>query len=81
MPPPPPDRSGLDAAEKELSEAERDFAAALEAVATERRQLDQRERGIRTTGEARISELKVAKERSEAAVRTAVERAARTRAS
>ncbi|MBM0205255.1 hypothetical protein JNW90_21075 [Micromonospora sp. STR1s_5] len=60
--PRPPDRSKLDAAERDLDEAKRELEARLAEVARRRRELDAEERTVRLDGEARVFELERARD-------------------
>lgn len=71
---PPPDRSDLDTAERELADAERDVAAQLDAIAAARAELDRREAATRFAGEEEILRRRKARERAEAAYRREVDR-------
>ena len=73
-PPPLPDRSGLDAAERQVAEAERELSDEIDGFAAERAEFDQREALARTRGEARIEEARQARDRAQAAYDRAVSR-------
>lgn len=69
---PPPDRSKLDHAERDLDAAKRDLAARLAEPTRRRAELEVEERTVRLEGEARVFEL----ERARDTERSAYERAA-----
>ncbi len=75
--PPPPDRSDLNAAERQVAESERELSAELDGFAAERIELDRRQAEARATGEARVVEAQRARDRAQAVYDRAV---ARTRA-
>lgn len=70
-PRPPPDRSRLDAAERVLAQAERQFEAELDAFAREREDVDRREREVRRTGADRLKGLSEAVSEAETTFRKA----------
>jgi hypothetical protein len=55
--PPPPDRSDLDQAERDLDHAKRGFENQLAQIARRRMELEAEERTVRLDGEARVFEL------------------------
>lgn len=72
--PPLPDRSELDAAEATVLEAEREHEAELRAIAEERAELDRREIRVRSTGRARLTQLRREQEAAQNAYAAAVEK-------
>lgn len=74
-PPParkPPDRSKLDAAETALTDAERDLARDLDALAAERAEVDRREAEVRAAAEKHIRSLRRAHDAASKAYRDAM---------
>lgn len=66
-PPPPADRSGLDAAEAALREARERTGGELRAIAEQRRELDRRERRARIRGDDEVGRLERARATAEQA--------------
>ena len=70
-PPPPPDRSALDAAERALGEARERLTHELDAIAQERIHLDEQEDRTRREGQAEVKRLDRARAEAERAYRKA----------
>lgn len=77
-PPEPPDRTKLDRAERDLADAEREIAAEEATLAKQRDDLEHREREVRRAADKRLTDLRLAKGRAEAAYDRAAHESALT---
>ena len=74
---PPPDRTELDAAERAITQAERDLRDSLEEISDQRAALERRESEVRRTTERQLADLRAAKDKAEFAYRRSVRAAGR----